>query len=95
MNETNKCTIFNTQTAFIKNKKITIKNYIKNYVNKKKDIDVKLFCENNHELSCCAVNSKHMDPYFRHKNNEDMVGNLMTQWHQEWQSNFKNTEINF
>jgi len=36
-----------------------------------------------------------MEPYFRHKNNEDTCSNLMTEWHSEWQSNFLNTEIDF
>jgi hypothetical protein len=95
MNESKnkKCDNFQTKFAFIRNKNITIDDYIKKYVNNNKK--GKILCKNKHELICCAIESNKMEPYFRHKNNEDTCSNLMTEWHSEWQSNFLNTEIDF
>jgi len=71
MNESKnkKCDNFQTKFAFIRNKNITVDDYIKKYVNNNKK--GKILCKNKHELICCAIESNKMEPYFRHKNNED------------------------
>jgi transposase len=55
MNESTdkKCDNFQTKFAFIRNKNITIDDYIKKYVNNNKK--GKILCKNKHELICCAI----------------------------------------
>ena len=84
-----KCNInFETKYAIIKETKETID--IEDY-----DEKIQVVCKNNHELVAAKGNSRRH--YFRHKYNNDMDGNPMTQWHSKWQSNFlnHNTEIVF
>ena len=80
---------FQSKFAYIENKCITISDYITNYINNNKKCKIK--CNKGHELVC--VNGKKNQQHFRHKNNEDLGGHPMTDWHCEWQSNFSNTEI--
>ncbi len=86
----NKCMLnFDTSIAYDKKgKEITINKYINKYIDKQKSI----FCENNHEL--IFVNGEKKKAYFKHKNSCDIVSD-MTIWHNEWQNNFKKTEICF
>ena len=85
----NTCNIkFQSQYAYIDNKIIHIDDILNNdYYQNIKD---KLKCSNGHQLIFAngIKNKKH----FRHKNNEDLNSNSMSEWHAEWQGNFPNTE---
>jgi hypothetical protein len=61
MNESKnkKCDNFQTKFAFIRNKNITVDDYIKKYVNNNKK--GKILCKNKHELICCAIESNKME----------------------------------
>lgn len=85
----NKCNInFQSKFAYVRNKSISIEDYITKYINKNKKC--KLKCNKGHELIC--ANGKINTPHFRHKNGDDVGGFPMTEWHCEWQSNFATTE---
>jgi hypothetical protein len=86
---------FNSDFAFILNNiddklcnKINITDYLKNKDLQKEIKDKKqyLICKNKHEL--IKYESIIKKSHFKHKKN-----NSMTDWHKEWQSNFKQTEI--
>ena len=88
----NKCNInFKSKFAYIENEYISISDYINIYINNNQKC--KLKCNKGHELIC--INGQINVPHFRHKNNNDIGGFPMTEWHSEWQSNFLNTEIQF
>lgn len=73
-------TLFNTQEAFTKDKKIV---KINNYN------DENIYCKNKHKL--CFVNSIKKKKYFRHVNSSDIHYD-MTIWHKEWQNKFQQKE---
>jgi hypothetical protein len=87
-----KCNInFISQYAYLNNNEYV---YILDYIQNKDNYNNKpICCKNNHELIC--VNGKKNKPHFRHKNADDVGGCPMTEWHNEWQSNFPVIEIEF
>jgi hypothetical protein len=87
-----KCNInFTSQYAYLNhNEYICILDYIQNKDNCN---NKPICCKNNHDLIC--VNGKKNKPHFRHKNTDDVGGCPMTEWHNEWQSNFPVIEIEF
>jgi hypothetical protein len=88
----NKCNInFKSKFAYKENEYISISDYINIYINNNQKC--KLKCNKGHELIC--INGQINVPHFRHKNNNDIGGSPITEWHSEWQSNFPNTEIQF
>jgi len=79
------CIDFESSKAF--NKEYETYVFAEDYVPNKEDI---LLCPRNHELS--FVKYKNRRSHFRHKNIGDTH---MSEWHEEWQSHFLNTEIQF
>lgn len=105
-NKKYKCNIsFYTHISYIvqnKDDKITdstdiikIDDYLKNNILQEEIKNGKKFlvCKNNHEL--IKYKSEIRKSHFRHKNSDDTGGQPMTEWHANWQSYFKNTEVNF
>jgi hypothetical protein len=98
MNNIKKCN-FNSEFAYILNNKddelvelINISDYLKNK-NLQKEIKngaKYLFCQERHELIKYESITKIRKDHFKHKINK--YGS-MTDWHKEWQSNFKNIEV--
>lgn len=93
----NKCgENFNTQIAYFKNKKnCSIKNYLNN-IKLQQRVQIgryELKCENGHPLIPVDLRKKDQKSHFRHKNEGDISGNYMTEWHSEWERNFENQEI--
>ena len=81
---------FQSQYAFVDDESIHINEYIKI---KNEETKSKIKCHKGHNLVC--VNGYKNKPHFRHKNTDELDKNPMTEWHCEWQGNFKNTEIDF
>jgi hypothetical protein len=50
------------------------------------------YCEKGHEL--IGVQGKHNQWHFRHKNTDDVSGEL-SEWHREWQRHFDSIEVCF
>ena len=88
----NNCNVnFESKIAYINGEIISIDDYLTNYDNKNNKKILK--CKKGHEL--ISVNGDINTPHFRHKNNCDIGGFSMSEWHREWQSNFPDTEIEF
>lgn len=76
---------FESSSAWLKDYETYV--FASEYVPNKEDI---LFCPRNHELIFVKCNKKRS--HFRHKN----IGDIrVSKWHEEWQSHFLNTEIQF
>jgi hypothetical protein len=86
----NKCNVnFQSNFAYLNNECINTIEYVNKYINNNNILK----CKNGHEL--IFVNCKKRNKHFRHKHDVDVGGFPMTEWHCEWQGNFKNTEIDF
>ena len=77
------CIGFSTRSCYVENQKVKIKDYDKT----QKPI---CYCKNNHELIYIPKSKDGKKRHFRHKNTN--YHGLST-WHEEFQSHFKNTEI--
>lgn len=77
--------------ALVDNKKIDTSEYVKKYINSKKKPALK--CCNGHELM--FVNCKTKIKHFRHKNDAELGGEPISEWHKNWQSKFTETEVPF
>jgi hypothetical protein len=81
---------YTSQYAYIaKDKYIYIDDYKSKYLNSK----CELKCLDGHEL--IYVNGEKIKSYFKHKNIGDTNNKCLSQWHNEWQSNFPKREVRF
>ena len=80
------CEIKQNIDAYIDNKLINIDDFENN-----EELSKRLKCKYGHELEFVKCNKK--KSYFRHKNNCDVIGYDMSEWHKEWQKSFENIEI--
>jgi hypothetical protein len=78
------CNNFETSYCILNNKKISTSDY----KSLKDNLPNKIHCHNGHELVFCSP-TKTKD-YFRHKMTNICTNNKMTEWHKDWQNNFKN-----
>ena len=87
-NHNSKCAFIICKNNTELNNLITIEDYLlnKNLQNEIKNKDKILVCKEKHEL--IKYESKIKKSHFKHK-----INNPMTDWHKEWQSNFKQIEI--
>jgi hypothetical protein len=91
METENKC--YDVDTKWAMENKAWV--HIEQFIKRKNRQDIILTCvKNGHELICC--NGLKNQPYFRHKNPEDLLCNsMMSEWHREWQTHFSRTEVEF
>lgn len=80
---------FQSQYTFINGKEFSINKYLDTPCLHNE----KILCKQGHEL--ILANGNIVKPYFRHKNQNDIGGHPMTEWHCEWQGYFSNTEVDF
>lgn len=75
---------FRTEYALVHGKEIHIRDYVNG---------IPTCISHHHEL--IAVKGEYNRHHFRHKHTEDVCKSPLSEWHAEWQSHFKYTEVPF